>query len=407
MTDAPRRRAGVALALLGALIANPLHAQLPDPEWHIPAVATSTAPSHPEYKALAAALLIEQEKARAAEPPPVEAGPLLRVGMRDARVAQLRDRLRHSGDYTTEMGADPWYFDAGIDAALRRLQARHVLVPDGQLGERTLAAVNRSAASRADQIEVALERWRWLPRDLAGDYIWVNIPRAQLDLVEDGVTTLSMRVVVGHRERSTPSLSGQLNRVTFNPTWSVPARIAVEDLLPRQRENPEFLATNGFRVLAAGGRALAPRSIDWSGIDASRFPYRLVQAPGPTNSLGRIRLSFYNPYDIYLHDTPSRGLFSLMTRLLSSGCVRLEDAARLTTALIARERPWTAGDTEAATAASATRNINLRVGLPVYLVYITTWIESGELRFGHDLYGRDPPVLAALRDTAAMADQKP
>ena len=391
-----------ALALALTLAATQLPAELPDPDWHIPPTpADAAAPSHPEYRALVAALEAEQALALAGEPPAVAAGPVLRAGMRDERVVSLRARLRSSGDYTAEMGADAWYFDSALDAALRRLQQRHVLVPDGLLGERTLAAVNRSAASRADQIAIALERWRWLPRELGTHYVWVNIPRAQLDLVELGTSTLTMRVVVGHRERATPSLAGTLNRVTFNPTWSVPVRIATEDLLPRQLENPEFLASNGFRVLGARGQVLDPAAIDWRKYGPERFPVRLVQSPGPANSLGRIKLSFDNPYDIYLHDTPVRGLFSLMTRSLSSGCVRLEEAERLATTLIARERPWSTADSSTAIDAGSTRQINLRKGLPVYLVYITVWTEDGALRFGRDLYGRDPPVLAALRDRIA------
>jgi murein L,D-transpeptidase YcbB/YkuD len=346
---------------------------------------------------LAAALARLEEQSAAGEPAPVPAGPQLRVGQRDPRVAALRARLRARGDYSGTAGADAWYFDAALDAALRRLQRRHLLVEDGVLGERTLAAVNRSAAELADQLRVTLERWRWLPADLGREYVWVNIARARLDLVTEGASSLSMRVVVGHRDRPTPSLAGRINLVVFNPSWSVPARIAIEDLLPRQQADATFLGSHGFQVRRANGQLVSPSGYDWASFGPQRLPVQLVQQPGAGNSLGRIKIAFDNDHDIYLHDTPVRGLFSLTTRSLSSGCVRLEDGASLATRLIAREMAWDAAATTATIAAERTRNVRLTQGMPVWLVYLTAWTEDGEVRYGRDIYGRDAAVLAALR----------
>ncbi|MBM4196370.1 MAG: hypothetical protein FJ197_04615 [Gammaproteobacteria bacterium] len=385
-------------ALTSAAFAGCASAGLPDPDWHIAAPAAATEPAHAEYHALSRALVLERARAANGEPVPVADGAALQAGVRDPRVATLRDRLKASGDYAAEMGADPWFFDRALDEALRRLQRRHGLAADGIIGERTLAALNRTSASLVDQLEVALERWRWLPADLGSTHVWVNIARAQLDVVENGESSLSMRVVVGHSNRPTPSLTGRLDRVVFNPEWAVPRRIAIEDLLPRQQADPGFLATQGFRVLTSGGAVVDPASVMWSDLGPDRFPYRLVQAPGPGNSLGRIKIAFDNEHDIYLHDTPSRGLFALTTRSLSSGCVRLEEPSQFATYLLARNSAWDASMTAAALASPATKTMRLTDGLPIYLVYITAWTEDGEVRFGRDLYGRDAAVLAALRN---------
>ena len=378
-----------------------------DPDWHIappPAIdagATPTpdglGPPHRDYQLLKAALGRLLAVARSGGWPVIDAGSPLSLGARDPRVEILRARLRASGDYDSEMGADPWFFDTGMDTAVRRFQERHELPRDGIFGDRTRDAANVPVAERIDQITVTMERWRWLPRDLGPRYVWVNIPRASLDVVENGQSILAMRVVVGHRVRPTPSLAGDIDRVVFNPTWSVPRTIAVEDLLPQQQDDKGFLARHRIRVFS-GDKEVNAESIRWDRLGADRFPYRLVQVAGPGNSLGRIKIAMDNPFDIYLHDTPAKGMFGLNTRTLSSGCVRLEDAPSLATLLIASDRAWTAEETAARASGTPTQTINLKHRIPIYLVYLTAWPGAdGEIHFGRDSYGRDARVLAALR----------
>ena len=376
---APHRpRRAVPFLACTILVIAPLAGAAPltaaaDPDWHIPgpAGAVTTAgddannqgePTQHDFvlmkDALARYRAIEEAGGWAAIPP----GPPLQVGMRDPRVELLRNRLRAGGDYDGEMGADPWFFDWALDQAVRRLQRRNLLPENGIFDDDALAAANVTVGERIGQLSVAMERWRWLPRELGRRFVWVNIPRAQLDVVEDGRSTLSMRVVVGHRDRPTPSLSGEIDRVVFNPTWAVPAAIAAEDLVPRQQADAGFLARNRIRVFRGSGAAaqeIDPAAVDWSRLGPGRLPYRLVQDAGPGNSLGRIKLGFPNPFDIYLHDTPAKGMFGLTTRWLSSGCVRLEDAPALATLLMAGDRQWDDGDTQTAVAAGRTRTINL------------------------------------------------
>jgi murein L,D-transpeptidase YcbB/YkuD len=294
-----------------------------------------------------------------------------------------------SGDYSSEMGADPWFFDGALAAALRRFQRRHELSETAILDADTLEALNVPVEKRIAQLEVAMERWRWLPRRFANRYVWVDLVRQTLEVREAGNGVISMPVIVGHPRRATPSLQSAIRQVVFNPTWSVPQRLAVEDLLPSQLENPDFLHRHRIRAFL-GGREVAVEKIHWQELGPERFPYRLVQDAGSGNSLGRIKFVMDNPFDIYLHDTPARGLFTLDNRSLSSGCVRLSQASELAKYLFKQDGRLKPGEFEARIARSDTQVVTLRAPVPVYIVYITAWVTpEGELHFAPDFYGRD------------------
>jgi len=389
-----------------------------DPDWHIPYAppGPGSAPG-PEEQALIDALRTHIGFARNGGWPQLPESRDLEAGDRDPAVALLRRRLRASGDYHAEMQADPWYFDAALDAAVRRFQARHGLAVTGVLEERTRAAANVPLEERIGRLAATIERWRWLPRERGPRYVWVNVGDTSLTVFEAQRALLGMRVIVGHPERPTPSLYGELRQVVFNPTWSVPRTIAVEDLLPRQQAEPSFLKSRGIRVLAGDPpRSVDPATVDWRRLGPDNFPYRLRQDAGPGNSLGRIKIGWDNPFDIYLHDTPARGLFALGRRTFSSGCVRLENAAGLATFLIAQDRPWDEAQTRERIEGGATRYVDLATRIPVYLVYLTTWVAAdGAVHFRPDIYGWDERLSAALAappppagdpgsDTAAPAD---
>ncbi|MGB5261150.1 MAG: L,D-transpeptidase family protein, partial [Gammaproteobacteria bacterium] len=296
-------------------------------------------PPHPQYRRLRNALqqLID---IRARDGwPLIPAGDDLHAGTRDERVIPLRNRLRISGHYTAEMQADPLYFDAGLDAAVRRFQAEHALWIDGAVGARTLEALNVPVEKRIEQVKITLERWRWLPRNPGDRYIRVNTVAAELQVIEFDKPLLSMRAIVGRAYRQTPSLQGYIDQVTFNPTWTVPHTIAVEDLLPQQRLDKTFLARNRVRIFSAqDGREVDIQEVDWANMTPRNFAYTLRQDAGPNNSLGRLRFSFKNPYDIYLHDSPDKILFRLPDRTSSSGCIRIEEPVLLAEYLLASDQ---------------------------------------------------------------------
>lgn len=369
-----------------------------DPDWHVPydALGADAPDARPEVVALEAAM--HRYTALAAAGWPVVADDtVLLPGSRDARVVALRDRLRSEGDYAAEMGADPWFFDAALRDAVVRFQSRHGLPADGRADARTIAELNVPAEERLAQLTATQTRWRWLPRDLGRVHVVANVPAATLTVMSAGAPVLAMRTVVGHPDRPTPSFVAPVTAVTFHPEWSVPQRLAVEDLLPRQQADPEFLGRLGFRVLDGRGRRVDPRRIDWAVLGPGRFPYRLVQAAGPANSLGRVKLALANPYDIYLHDSPSRPLFGLTYRTLGAGCIRLEDPAPLVTFLLAGERDWSASDTASRLAGSRTEALALRASPPVWVLYLTSWADAdGTAHFRRDVYGRDARLAARL-----------
>lgn len=314
----------------------------------------------------------------------------LRAGQRDTTVRTLRRRLRLTGDYMAEMGADPLLFDASLTLALQRFQRRHGLYADGRISNLTVDALNLSVEARIAELEYARAAWTALSSQTSTKSVWVNIPEAEIAALADARIALRMRVVVGHPSRPTPQLSSQINRVIVDPYWNVPQSIALQDLLPRQQADPQFFSRKGIRVYANwqdDARELEPAAIDWAALGNTHFPYRLRQDPGPENSLGRYKFDFPNDFDVYIHDTPSRVLLGLSMRSLSSGCVRVEDSAAL-----AR---WLMGDMPnverqlAIDANRRTRGIRLPYPVPVNFVYLNAWVGAadGAVQFRRDIYG--------------------
>ncbi|HWR97295.1 MAG TPA: L,D-transpeptidase family protein, partial [Candidatus Methanoperedens sp.] len=295
--------------------------------------------------------------------------------------------------------------EAPLADALRRFQARHGLETDAIVGRRTIAALNTPALLRARQIEANLERLRWLPTHLGQRHLVVNIPDFKLVATEDSAPTLSMRVIAGRQTRRTPFFTGEITSILVNPPWTVPAKIALEDKLPLILNDREFLALAGFKVFARTGKAwreIDPADVDWARLPKKRFPYLLRQEPGPQNALGRLKFQIPNRHDIYLHDTPSHGLFARADRAFSSGCIRVERAVDLAARLLAPDPAWTREKIEATIAAGETVSVPLKEPLPVYLLYVTAWVDpDGSLQFREDVYGRDAALLEALASPLA------
>jgi murein L,D-transpeptidase YcbB/YkuD len=366
----------------------------------IAATLFALAPRDPRYAWLVAARTPVREAVARGGWPTVPDGPGLELGARDARVAVLRERLAASEDLpATATTGD--VFDAQLDAAVRRFQARHGLVIDGVVGRATLAALDVSAEERLRQIDVNLERWRWLPADLGARHIEVNVPAYDLRVVESGAVTRRHRVVVGLEDRETPMVSGLLTEVVLSPYWNVPASIAGRDLLPAILADPALLATQGFVLLErATGAAVDPAAVDWPAVaDSAAFNarYRLRQDPGPRNALGAVKFTFSNGHAIYLHDTPARHLFELTERDFSSGCIRVENAMDLAVYVLADSPEWTRSRIEAAAASGVEVVVPLRREIPVHLMYWTAWVDDdGTLELRDDVYGRDEIVRRAL-----------
>lgn len=339
------------------------------------------APVHPGYRSLREALRRYRDAvARETSLPPV-AGPTLRPGDRDPRIRALRQHLtadaRADGAPPVPPPAgDPEVFDPGLEEAVRAYQDRHGIVVDGIVGPSTLGKVQETPEQHVREIEINLERWRWLPRDPGERHILVNIAGFRLDAYEAGRHSLGMRVIVGKPATRTPIFSDRMEYIVLNPYWYVPQSIAQNELWPKQRRDPSYFRRNGFEVLSNG---------------------RLRQKAGPDNALGRLKLIFPNRYNVYLHDTPARSLFDRTVRSFSHGCIRVERPVDLA-AWALNDPRWTPEALQAELDTRQRRQVPLAETLPVHIGYWTAWVdESGVLQGGRDIYKRDADLIDTLR----------
>jgi L,D-transpeptidase YcbB len=360
------------------------------------------APQHPEYLRLKEAYAHYLKLAAAGGWRTLPRSLTLETGDRSRFVPALAERLAAIGDFQGAPRTDD-LFDADLSAAVARFQRRHGVEPDGVVGRRVVAELNVPVERRVRQIELNLERWRWLPRNLGGRYILVNLPEYRLELHEGNATPVAMNVVVGARSTPTPVFSDTLTHVVFSPYWNVPDSIASGETLPAVQADPGFLTRNGIEVVGTSGQVVDAASIDWSslstdGEEPDKLPYRFRQRPGSSNSLGLVKFVFPNQYDVYLHDTPADALFARAYRAMSHGCVRLEQPEALAEYLL-KDRPgWTLDDIRAAMHAGQEKHVKLSRPIPVHLTYWTVRVAAdGTVHFRDDVYERDARELSTLR----------
>jgi murein L,D-transpeptidase YcbB/YkuD len=340
-------------------------------------------PPYAGYEALQGGLHRYREIAAAGGWGAVPEGPDLKIGATGPRVAALRRRLSIEDPTVPAQGAT---YDAALTEGVRRAQKRYGLAPSGTVNPTTLAALNAPVERRIGQIVANLERWRWLPQRLPADRVQVNVAAAILTLFQNDTPTLSMRAATGRPNDKTPMLSSTIHGVVLNPPWNVPQGIAAKELWPKGQA---YLARNGFRSIPIGDGK-----------------YRLQQASGPTSALGRFKFDFDNPYAVYLHDTPGRGVFDRYGRLVSHGCVRLEKPGQLAKVLLAGDPTWTPEAIDAqVTTTTKTVRAPLSRPVAVFLLYWTAYVgPDGQVNFRDDPYGwdRDLVRLLAAADGAAV-----
>jgi L,D-transpeptidase YcbB len=362
-------------------------------------------PPHQEYLNLQSALKKYRELSADNELFPMPVGEMLRCGDSDDLVRTLRNRLIFLGDLKATETPDPGFFDFDLEKAVKTFQFRNGLSVDGVVGDQTVAALNISVQTRLRQIELNMERWRWLPRDLGNKYILVNIANFKLSVIERGQPIMEMRVVVGKHYRKTPVFSEKLQYLVINPFWNVPIKLAVEDIAPKVCSDPGYLSAKQIKVYKNwrdDSPEIDPALISWCTLTPeSYFPYKLQQAAGPHNPLGKIKFILPNKYAVYLHDTPDKSLFDRDLRDFSSGCIRVEKPYLLAEFLLKSDTHWTKEAILDLFKSSERKNIFLNEQIPVHLVYITAWADNGVVvHFRNDVYGQDRILDNALKEPA-------
>lgn len=331
--------------------------------------------------------------------------PTIKPGMKDDRLKEISRRLMVWNDLADYVSTED--YDDDLQDAVKRFQMRHGLDPDGIIGKETIQALNVSPYERSKQIIVNLERWRWLAEDFGKKFLVVNIAAFELKIIDKNETIFQRPVVAGRNYRKTPVFSDNIRYLVFNPTWTVPQKLAVEDKLPEIKRDKNYLKRLGFSVYPVGSSTeVDPDSVNWSHLSKTRFPYRLVQAPGPLNSLGQIKFMFPNPYDVYLHDTPSRELFKKSERAFSSGCIRVSDPLELAEILL-RDQKWTKERIQSVIDRGVTETVHLTNPMPIHIEYWTAWVDrGGMLHFRKDIYERDNQLWEALNFPLTDLGQK-
>jgi len=390
-----------------------------DPQWHINVAplnikkiltllqtATVTEvfkriePGHNGYQALLKHLNAYQAIARQGGWVSIAPGPVVRPGQHHSQVPHIRQRLKVTNDLIANSTDTSDRMDVTLVEAVKLFQARHGLAIDGAVGLHTRAAMNVPVEERIDQIRVNVERWRWLPSDLGKRYLLINLAGFELYAREHGKTVLAMPVIIGKQYRETPSFSGKVRYLEINPYWTVPKSIVLKDLIPAQLRDPDFFKRKKIRVFdgwTENAKELDITEVPLRKLNNNYFPYRFRQDPGPTNSLGRVKFMFPNPYDIYLHDTPKRYLFDRQVRAFSSGCIRVSDAVRLTAYLLNAPTQKKEEDVLRWIYREENRALSLVHTVPVYLLYMTAWADwDGKLNFRNDIYGRDALMINEL-----------
>ncbi|WMJ74251.1 L,D-transpeptidase family protein [Cytophagaceae bacterium ABcell3] len=347
-------------------------------------------PLHPEYKKLKIVLDKYKEINRNGGWPMVEpVNKQLIKGDTGEVIVKLKKRLFAGGDLPVMSESN--LFDAHVKKAVKSFQERHGLKPDGIVKGKTLKEINKPVSERITQIIINMERWRWVPERISDSYIIVNIPEFKLHVYEPGKDTWQMNVIVGKAATHTPVFNDEINHIVFSPSWTLPKTIAVEEILPALKRNPDFLESRNMELFDGNlDNPIQADTIRWDTINEENFRFTIRQKPGLNNALGRVKFMFPNRFMVYLHDTPYGKLFSEEERDFSYGCIRVEEPVLLAQHLLKGQGNWTNERITEAMNSEEEIYVKLQKKMPVYIVYFTTWVDDNDhVHFRNDIYGHD------------------
>ncbi len=376
-------------------------------------LAQNVSERRPEYAHLREALAQYRAIAERGGWPTISAGEALSEDDEGPRVAALIERLAASGDVDSSLiptHPDSARYTPNVASGVERFQRRHGIRTDGIAGEVVFKHMNVPVDERIRQIELNMERWRWLPAHLGRRYVHVNVPAYELHAFRDGQEVLSMAVVVGEQydDNDTPVFSDTMEYVEFNPYWNVPASIASEEIVPKAREDRDYLVRNDYEIVAGwetDAPVIDPASADLDLVENKT--YRIRQKPGVQNALGRIKFMFPNEFDIYLHDTPEEHLFDRSERAYSHGCIRLEHPVEFGEFALGSEE-WPADRIRQRIESGERTTQYLDSPLPVYILYWTAFVDKdGLVNFRDDIYGSDEELDEALQSQISETEPVP
>ena len=322
---------------------------------------------------------------------------VLHPGDRQRNVVLLRKRLKQMS-YLSPDAAESDYFDAALEHAVKELQRDHDLDADGVVGKQSYTVLNLSFSDKVDRLRINMDRLRWIRQEVSDDYIVVNIAGYELYYLRNRQLEWQTPVMVGTIDTQTPIFQARLRYLEFNPTWNTPRSLIERSLFPKFKANPGYALDKGYKFYDSKGAEVSAKAIDWRRYSAQTFPYRVVQMPGPANAMGRVKFMFPNSHAVYLHDTPSRALFSRSQRAFSAGCIRVKNPLELARVLLDDPAQWSGNSIQELVDSGAPRQVvHIQREVDVLLMYWTVSPASNErIQFHHDIYALDPAALAAL-----------
>jgi murein L,D-transpeptidase YcbB/YkuD len=320
---------------------------------------------------------------------PVQGAQGLRVGSKSPAVMALRQRLIITGDLDPAAGESPIY-DSYVESAVRRFQARHGISSTGTMTGPTVVAMNVPVELRIRQLEINVARLRSLVgTGLPGRYAVANIPAALVEAVEGGVVHSRHAAGVGKIDRQSPLLNSKVVEVNFNPFWTAPASVVKKDLIPKMQKEPNYLTENKIRIFNAAGQEIPSSQINWFSDEATRYRFR--QDPGgDLNSMGFVRINIPNQHGVYMHDTPSKGIFGDDFRFVSSGCIRIQNVRDYIEWLLKDTPGWSREQIDAVFKSGERIDARLAQAVPIHWIYVTAWATpDGLVQFRDDIYNKD------------------
>ncbi len=335
----------------------------------------------------------------------IAAGTFLRPGAINPELANVITAIRLRGSYGLKADHETTFkeYEGGADytpelvAMIRDFQREKGLGADGIVGKKTIRALTTmSSQQQIEKVELAMERLRWLPRDLGSRHVFINQPAFNATYMHAGKAPLSMRAIVGKKSNQTNFFMDRIETVEYNPYWGVPRSIIVNEMLPKLFNDPSYLDRLGYEVTTVSGKRVSSRSVNWYSVGVNEAPINVRQPPGRKNALGQVKILFPNKHAIYMHDTPAKSLFKKDARAYSHGCVRLQKPREMAAAVLGKSTKYIASRI----AQGQNESDPVTANIPVYVAYFTAWPNSeGTVLYHNDMYDRDVYLSRAIELT--------